>query len=127
MMLAYSARLTRDEVDVVGIGTYWADRLVRMLQSCTEGHDALPDNQTIDVHFDEFMADDMAMVGRVYELAGQPMDDRSRDAMNAFMTAHPRGRHGAVVYDLTEFDLDAAERRRVLSFYTDRFAVTLES
>ncbi len=127
VMLAYSARLTRDEVDVVGIGHYWADRLVRMLRSCAEGHDALPDDQTIDVHFDEFMADDMAMVGRVYELAGQPMHASSRDAMNAFMAAHPRGRHGAVVYDLAEFDLDAAERRRALSFYTDRFGVTLES
>ena len=29
-----------------------------------------PADQTIDVHFDEFMADDMAMVARVYDVAG---------------------------------------------------------
>jgi hypothetical protein len=127
MMLAYSARLTRDEVDVVGIGNYWADRLVRMLHACAEGHDVLPDAQTIDVHFDEFMADDMAMVGRVYELAGQPMDDRARSAMAAFMDAHPRGKYGAVAYDLAEFGLDPTERRKALAFYTDRFGVSLES
>jgi hypothetical protein len=127
MMLAYSARLTRDKVDVVGIGTYWADRLVRMLHACAEDHDVLPAAQTIDVHFDEFMADDMAMVGRVYELAGQPMDDASNAAMAAFMDAHPRGKYGAVVYDLAEFGLDPAERRKALSFYTDRFGVSLES
>ena len=62
--------------------------------------DVLPADQTIDVHFDEFMADDMAMVGRVYELAGQPLDARSRAAMTAFMAEHPRGRFGAVEYDL---------------------------
>ncbi len=127
MMLAYSARLTRDTVDLAGIGNYWADRLVRMLHACAEGHDALPDGQTIDVHFDEFMADDMAMVGRVYELAGQPMDDTARAAMAAFMAAHPRGKFGAVAYDLAEFGLDTTERRRALSFYTERFGVTIES
>jgi hypothetical protein len=126
-MLAYSARLSRDRVDVVGIGNYWADRLLRMLQACAEDHDVLPDAQTIDVRFDEFMADDMAMVDRVYDLAGQPMDDRARAAMNTFMAAHPRGKHGGVIYDLAEFCLDPAERREVLSFYTERFGVTLES
>jgi sulfotransferase family protein len=126
-MLAYTARLTRDKVDVVGIGSYWADRLVRMLHACAEDHDVLPDAQAIDVHFDEFMADDMAMVARVYDLAGQPMDDRSRASMAAFMAAHPRGKYGAVVYDLAEFGLDPAERRAALSFYTDRFGVSLES
>ena len=55
-MLAYSARLTRNRVDVEGIGHYWADRLERMLRRCAEDHDVLPADQTIDVHFDEFMA-----------------------------------------------------------------------
>jgi hypothetical protein len=43
------------------------------------------------------------------------------------MDVHPRGRHGAVLYDLGEFGLDPADRRRALSFYTERFGVTLES
>jgi hypothetical protein len=126
-MLAYSARIARDTVDVEGIGRYWADRLARMLHACAEDHDVLPDAQTIDVHFDEFMADDMAMVQRVYDLAGQPMDDRARAAMAAFMAAHPRGKYGAVVYDLAQFGLDPAERREALSFYTERFGISLES
>jgi len=126
-MIAYTARLTRDKVDVVGIGSYWADRLARMLHACAEDHDVLPDRQTIDVHFDEFMADDMAMVERVYDLAGQPLDERARAAMTLFTASHPRGRHGAVVYDLAQFGLDPAERRKALSFYTERFGISLES
>ena len=126
-MIAYSARLTRDRVDVEGIGHYWADRLERMLQRCADEHDVLPAGQTIDVHFDEFMADDLAMVARVYDLAGQPLDERARTAMADFMAEHPRGKFGAVRYDLAEFGLDPAERRRALSFYTGRFGVTLES
>jgi hypothetical protein len=126
-MIAYSARLTRDRVDVEGIGAYWADRLERMLHRCAEERDVLPADRTIDVHFDEFMADDFAMVGRVYELAGQPLDTRAKESMVSFTATHPRGLHGAVTYDLSEFGLDAVERRRALAFYTERFGVTSEA
>ena len=95
-MIAYTARLTRDRVDLEGMGGYWADRLERMLRRCADERDALPADRTIDVRFDEFMADDLAMVARVYDLAGQPLDGRAREAMASFMAAHPRGRHGAV-------------------------------
>jgi hypothetical protein len=98
-----------------------------MLLRCAEERDALPTDQTIDVHFDEFMADDLAMVARVYELADQPLDRRATDAMASFVAAHPRGRHGDVTYDLAQFGLDAGERRRALAFYTERFGVTEET
>jgi len=126
-MIAYTARLTRDRVDVEGLGSYWADRLERMLRRCADDRAALPADRTIDVHFDEFMADDLAMVARVYDLAGQPLDERALVSMARFMEAHPRGRFGAVAYDLSQFGLDSAERRRALAFYTERFGVTTES
>ena len=126
-MLAYTARLTRDRVDVEGIGRYWADRLETMLGRCAEERDVLPAARTIDVHFDEFMRDDMAMVARVYELAGQPLDTPAQHAMEGFMAEHPRGKFGTVEYDLLQFGLDPAERRAALRFYTDRFGVALES
>jgi hypothetical protein len=126
-MIAYTARLTRDRVDLEGMGNYWSDRLERMLHRCATERDFLPADRTIDVRFDEFMADDLAMVARVYDLAGQPLDERSRASMTSFMAAHPRGRHGAVRYDLGQFGLDTGERRRALDFYTERFGITVES
>ena len=89
--------------------------------------DLLPADRSIDVRFHEFMADDFAMVERIYDLAGQPMTDAARAAMAQFMADHPRGRHGAVEYDLTQFGIDPAERRAALRFYSDRFGVELES
>ncbi|HWF15503.1 MAG TPA: sulfotransferase [Acidimicrobiales bacterium] len=126
-MLAYTARLTRDRVDVPGIGHYWADRLEQMLGDCAEQHSILPADRTIDVHFDEFMADDLAMVARVYDLAHQPLDQSSKAAMRAFLAEHPRGKFGAIEYDLTEFDLDPVECRKAFSFYSERFGVRSES
>ena len=126
-MVAYSARMTHDRVDVHWIGRYWADRLARMLGSCLEDRHVLPGDQSIDVRFDEFMADDIAMVDRIYQLAGQPMNASVRAAMEAFMTEHPRGRYGAVRYDLAALGLDRGELRNTFAAYSDRFRVGEES
>jgi hypothetical protein len=126
-MISYTARLSHERVDPHFIGGYWADRIERMLRSCADERDVLPPGQSIDVPFDEFMADDVAMVGRIYELAGQPMTDGARAAMQAFMDEHPRGKFGGIRYDLADFGLDPTERRQALRFYTDRFGVKQES
>jgi hypothetical protein len=125
-MVAYSARLNHRRVDPVGIGHYWADRLVDLLGRCAADREVLPAAQSMDVRFHEFMADDVATVAGIYELAGQPMTVEVRAAMTDFMVAHPRGRHGAVAYDLGQFGLDRNERRRALAFYVERFGVALE-
>ena len=126
-MITYTARLSHERVDPHFIGGYWADRIERMLRSCADERDVLPAGQSIDVPFDEFMTDDVAMVGRIYELAGQPMTEGARGAMQTFMDEHPRGKFGGIRYDLADFGLDPGERRRALRFYTDRFGVREES
>ena len=126
-MITYTARLSHERVDPHYIGGYWADRIERMLRACADERDVLPAGQSIDVHFDEFMADDIAMVERIYDLAGQPMTDSARAAMRSFMDDHPRGKFGGIVYDLADFGLEPAERRDALRFYTERFGVTAEA
>lgn len=125
-MLAYSLRLGHDQVDLPWVGDYWGERLRRMLQACVKARDVLPATRTIDVHFDEFMADDLAMVRRIYDLADQPYTDDADAAMTSFMDHNPRGRHGAVLYDLGQFGLDRALLRERLSFYVDHFGVSEE-
>jgi hypothetical protein len=126
-MLAYSARMARRQVNVPALAAYWADRLEGMLRKCVEERDVLPESQSIDVRFDEFMADDVAMVARIYGLAGQPMTDVARKCMAEFMVEHPRGRHGGVLYDLGQLGLDRDERTASLAFYSDRFGLRPEA
>ena len=127
-MLAYTARLSHDVVDPKMIGRYWSDRIESMLNAGMRDHDLLPGAHTIDIAFDEFMADDVAMVERIYAVADQPFTNDTRAAMDAFMVDHPRGRHGGVIYDLEgDFGIDPAERRAAMRDYTDRFDVTLEA
>ena len=125
-MVTYSARMSARPEALRGVGTYWVDRIERMLQACVTDRDQLPADRSIDVLFAEFMADDIAMVRRIYEVADQPFTGASLAAMEAFMAEHPRGKHGAVRYDLADFGVDPVERREALRFYTDRFPVRLE-
>jgi len=120
-MLAYTSRMQLDPVDPVAIGRHWADRLQRMLGSALEQRELLAPEQSMDVRFDEFMADDLATVARIYELAGQPLDDRARAAHAAYLDSHRRERHGGLVYDLADFGLDPDVLRRGFAPYTDRF------
>jgi hypothetical protein len=126
-MVAYGMRMGTAHPDPEKVGEYWAARIEEMLRACVRDRDVLPADRSVDVRFHEFMADDMGTVERIYDLAGQSMTDDARAAMAQFMVDHPRGRHGAVEYDLTQFGLDPAERREALRFYSDRFAVELES
>ena len=126
-MLGYSARLGQDRVDAERIGRYWADRLGRMLAACVADRHLLPADRSIDVLFDRFMEDDLAMVRRIYDLAGQPVTARSEAAMAAFMEDHPRGRYGGVRYDLGQFGIDGDTLSDSMAPYIERFGVTREA
>jgi hypothetical protein len=125
-MLAYSARVGHDTVDLEWLGTYWVDRLMRMLTACAASRDVLPADRTIDLHFDAFMKDDMAMVTRIYEMAEVPLTEEGERAMTRFTRDHPRGRHGGVDYDLSQFGADRAQLKEYFRSYSARFGVAEE-
>src|SRR6202023_3768198 len=66
-MAAYGDRVRRPEINPEELGTYWVDRVDRLLQACVRDRDLLPPDRTIDVLFHEFMADDVGVVERIYE------------------------------------------------------------
>ena len=123
-MVAYGARMACDHPDVVAIGRYWLDRAEDLLNGCLRDRDVLPAEQSIDVRFADFMADEQGTLRAIYELAGQPFDDGVRAAMQRFIATHPRGRHGDVVYDLSAVGLDAEDVTRRLAGYRRRFVDT---
>ena len=48
----------------------------------------------MDVRFDDFMADDLAIAEQVYELAGEELTDEAGAAMKEYLDGHQRGRLG---------------------------------
>jgi hypothetical protein len=126
-MAAYGDRMRRTRVDVAATADYWLDRVEKLLSACLRDRDQLPAAQAIDVRFHEFMADDIGTVGRIYEQARLPMTPAARAALDAFMAANPRGKHGQVIYDLKgDFGLGPSEVRARFGDYVERFGVRAE-
>ncbi len=126
-MLTYAARMSIEHPDPIEYGRYWSQRVEDLLRACERDRDLIPEGQAVDVRFHEFMADDFAMVERIYEVAGQPMTAAARSGMEAFLAANPRGKFGTVIYDLADFGIDADDRRRALRSYAERFGLEDET
>ncbi len=120
-MVAYGSRMACADPDPVAIGKYWLQRCEDLLNGCLRDRDVLPADQSIDVRFTDFMADEQATLRSIYELAGQPYGADVRDAMGSFTAQHPRGRHGEVRYDLADIGLDPDDVAGRLAGYRDRF------
>ncbi len=120
-MVAYGSRMACEHPDVAAIGHYWLGRAMDLLGGCLRDRDVLPADQSIDVRFSDFMADEQGTVEAIYALAGQPYDADVRAAMERFTVTHPRGRHGEVIYDMAALGLDADEVANRLRDYRERF------
>jgi Sulfotransferase family len=120
-MMTYTMRMSVDEVDVNTVAEYWITRIDELLGACMRDHDELPAERTIDVRFDEFMADDLAMVQRVWDVAGYSPSAESRKAVAEYLAGHERGRLGRVEYRAEDLGLDKESLRGRFAPYVERF------
>jgi hypothetical protein len=126
-MLAYGARMNYRTPEPEWYLEYWTDRIRRLLDASVRDRALVPPDRTIDVLFHEFMADDLATVERIYEVAGLAMTETARGQIAAYLRDHPRGKEGQVVYDLRrDFGADPAAVREPFGFYFERFPVKTE-
>jgi hypothetical protein len=126
-MLAYGDRMRRTAIEPEVLADYWVERVDHLLRACVRDRDQLPADRSIDVLFHEFMADDVAMVERIYARNDRPMTPDARADLDAFMADNPRGKHGRIAYDLRgQFGLDPDALRARFGYYFDRFPIVTE-
>jgi len=126
-MTCYGARLGYKTPRPDWYLEYWTTRIRQLLAASVRDRALLPEERTIDVRFDEFMADDFAMVERIYAVAGLPMTDVARAEIRAHLAEHQRGKHGRIVYDLrADFGVEPERVREDFGFYLERFGVATE-
>ena len=120
-MLAYTARTHRSPVPVEDIAAGWIDRLELMLAALVGDRDVIPPDRSIDVSFDDFMADQLGVAEQVYGLVGEPMTDEVRAAMAEYLGGHQRGRLGKVLTSCEMFGLNEDDLRERFAPYVRRF------
>ncbi len=120
-MITYSARMHRYPVPVQEIAATWIDRLELMLNALVRDRAVLPPERSIDIRFDDFMADEMGVATSIYELAGEPLTGEARSAIEDYLAGHQRGRLGRVATSAEMFGLDEDNVRARFEPYTQRF------
>ena len=111
----------------VYVDAYWIDRTDKMLDGCMADCSKLQPEQTIHVPFDDFMADDMGTIERIYAMEDHPLTTEVRQAMARYIEDNPRGKHGQIAYDLeADFGIDREDLYRQLAPYMERFGVRRE-
>jgi hypothetical protein len=102
------------------LGPTVLEYLARSLERGLEARDRDPD-RFIDIRFDDFAADNMGSIGRIYEQFSLPFSAASEATMRAHARDNPRGKHGAHQYELEKFGLSNAGVKDRLATYIDRF------
>jgi hypothetical protein len=120
-MLTYSARMHRSVVPVEEIAAAWIDRLELMLAALARDRGLIAAERSIDVRFDDFMADELGVAEQVYGLVGEPITDDARTAMADYLAGHQRGRLGRVVTSCEMFGLDEEDLCARFAPYVSRF------
>ncbi|GAC1410431.1 MAG: sulfotransferase [Mycobacterium sp.] len=120
-MLTYSARMHRSPVPVEQIASAWIDRLEIMLNAFVRDRDAVAQSRSIDVSFNDFMADELVVAEQVYGLIGESVTDDARAAMTEYLAGHQRGRLGRVATSYEMFGLDDGDMRERFAPYINRF------
>lgn len=127
MMLGYCDRTRREPVDPHGLARHWTNRIERLLEACIEQRGAWSADQSLDIYFDAYMADQESVMRRVYGLSGLELTPEAEAVLLAYLNENPRNKHGKIHYDLERyFGVDPLELQKRFSFYYDRFPVKKE-
>jgi len=89
----------------------WRRGLARIEEVCS----GLPRDRFYRMEFDEFQADPIAEVRRIYARFGFALSDASEAAMRAWLAANRKGRHGEHAYSAAEYGLSEDVIRQAFS------------
>jgi hypothetical protein len=111
----------RSEVPVREIAAAWVDRLELMLNALIRDRDVVGTERSVDVRFDDFMADEEGVAQRIYDLADEPLTGEAQASMAAYLAGHQRGRLGRVATSAQMFGLDTDDLHARFTPYVERF------
>jgi hypothetical protein len=120
-------RAFSDSVDPRRVAADWADRWARALDRFLAVRDRAPAAQFLDVGFDAIEKEPFATIERVYDFLGWPVTSESRSAIEAFLAANPKNKHGVHRYTLEQFGLSQAATAARFRSYCERFGIPAPS
>ena len=108
-------------VDPRRIGPEQLDAWTWGMERVMAVRDRLPADRVVDVRYEDTVADPVGTVQRVYRHLGLDLTPSVSVAVEGYLAANPRDKHGSHHYRLEDFGLEASEVREAFAAYNARF------
>lgn len=126
-MMAYADRLRRTSIDPNWLIDYWTDRIHRLLSAGVRDRALVPAERSIDISFHQLNGNEITVLEALYDRAGVELTPGVRKSFERYLDSNPRGKNGAIRYDLyRHFGVTPEDVRSRFDFYFDRFDVRPE-
>jgi hypothetical protein len=112
-----------NEVDPTQLGPVVMDWYATSLERGLESRDKNDPARFVDVNHDDFVADSMGVVEKIYSYFGMPIPDKAASLMNGYVESHPKNKHGKHEYDLATYGLTLEQVNKRFAPYVERFGI----
>jgi hypothetical protein len=92
----------------------WSQYFTRFLESRKQ---LQKEDQIIDLHFEDFVSDQVATAKKIYEKFNWELTDETIEKFNNFLNENPKDKHGAHTYSLDTFGLTKDQINKQYSDY----------
>jgi hypothetical protein len=127
-LMALLRRLACDDPTIAECAAEFAEYMVLGLERSVDARESgiVPADRVVDVHFGEFMADQVGTVRRIYERFGFELGAGTEQRVRDFLAANPADKHGTHTYTFADTGLDEGEWRERVRRYQEYFDVPSE-
>jgi hypothetical protein len=101
----------------------WSDALVSFLAV----RDRNDDRRFLDIAYDDIESRPLEVVDRIYRFLHWPLTEQARSAMQRFLDANPKNKHGVHRYSLAEYGLSSEDERVRYADYCKRFDIAVQA
>lgn len=109
------------------IATDWSRRWSDALNSFLAVRDRNDGRQFLDVAYDDIESRPLAVIQRIYDFLDWPLPEAARGAMQAFLDANPKNKHGVHRYSLAEYGLSREDELVRYADYCKRFDIAVQA
>ena len=114
-----------DYADPHLIATDWSRRWSEALNHFLDVRDRSDPGQFLDIAYDDIEAQPMDAIQRIYAFLGWPRTTEALAAMQSFLDANPKNKHGVHRYSLAEYGLSPKDELIRYANYCARFNITV--
>jgi len=127
-LVAELRRMSSDAVSFPEVAKYYARALARGYANTLDYRRAgkLPESQVVDLHFQDFVDDQIGTVRRAYEHFGLDLSHEAAQRMQAFLDDNPADKHGKYFYRFADTEMSEGEVRELFRDYQAHFDIPIE-